>query len=554
MDQQTITMFILGVLVGGFIVMLLWISSPGGVTVDVFSERIDETRIQELNITPSVLVASDSSGRTIATTGEKGTPSSFVDEYGNERDLVCYTSVYCIDQTPCPPCDEEECVDNGERCGYWPGETGTLAANLQTEGKDYGECCPPYECYEGYCRPPQEEECVDYGELCGMVQDPSIATHVSYIDYGECCEPYVCVDNRCGKETEDCVPTGETCGRMQDPSIATHVAYIDYGECCPPDECVGNVCTPPEEEECVDYGEACGYLTYVTGATQMEEFLGECCEPYVCIDNVCSRETEECVEEGEMCEYGPNYATVTAPPGTTWYGYCCDPLSCVEGLCQVYCEDTGGPCKTDNDCCEGFCADGQCVDCKTSGSCSPGADMCCEGYRCWEFECEPEETCEDEGERCDRDSECCGDLLCINGYCAEETECGEEGDTCGLGVVCCNGLYCSENDVCVECADIGETCGGYAAPGTECCPGGFCYMGTCQEETSYLCTDTENGPDYYSWGSATGEYEGDYDTYEDYCLNDNTVVDYYCLVNNEYAPIESGMVTCPSGCSQGACN
>ncbi len=180
--------------------------------------------------------------------------------------------------------------------------------------------------------------------------------------------------------------------------------------------------------------------------------------------------------------------------------------------------------------------------------------MCCEGYRCWEFECEPEETCEDEGDRCDSDSDCCEGLVCLDGYCMEETECGEEGDTCGFGVECCEGLYCSENDVCVECADIGETCGGYAAPGTECCPGGFCYMGICEEQTEHLCEDDENGPDYYSPGSVTGEYLGDYGTYEDYCQDSRTVVDYYCTVNNEYAPVESGTVTCPNGCSGGACN
>ncbi len=549
MDEKMIMLFILGVLLGGFMVMLLWLSSPGCMTVDLFSEQTRETTVQELNVTPGILVASDSSGRTITTTGERGTPASFIDPYGTRRDVVCYTSIYCIDETPCDPCDEEECVDNGQRCGYWPGETGTLAANYQAEGRDYGECCPPYECTDGYCRPPQEEECQDYGLLCGYAYDYSDQTPIEKY-YGECCPPYECVDNKCGREGTGCVETGDICGEVQ-PSATHATDPMDYGECCPPDECINNRCTPPEE--CVDYGQTCGQVqTSGTVTNVAYTDYGECCPPYECVNNKC--EEEGCQEDGEVCEYGPTFATTAAPPGNIWYGYCCDPLSCINGYCGEVCEDTGGICKTDNDCCEGFCMNGLCADCKTSGSCSPGAATCCEGYRCWEYECEREETCDEEGDRCSKDSDCCDDLLCIDEHCAEETDCGDEGDTCGLGVECCNGLYCTENDECEECADIGDFCGGYTAQGMPCCPGGFCYMEFCQAETNHLCTDQENGPDYYSPGSATGDYNGDYGTYVDYCINENTVVDYYCTVNNEYAPIEAGMVTCPQGCSSGACN
>ncbi len=185
MDEKMIMLFVMGVLLGGFMVMLLWMSSPSGMTVDVFSESITETSVQELNVTPGILISSDGSGRTIATTGERGTPASFIDPHGIRRDVVCYTSVYCIDETPCDPCDEEECVDENEKCGYWPGQTETFAANIQGEGIDYGRCCPPFECVDGYCSS-DEEECQDYGQTCGEIQDPSIMTHVSYVDHGEC--------------------------------------------------------------------------------------------------------------------------------------------------------------------------------------------------------------------------------------------------------------------------------------------------------------------------------------------------------------------------------
>ncbi|MCP4647098.1 MAG: hypothetical protein GY852_05080 [bacterium] len=532
-DERMIMLFVLGVLLGGFMVMLLWMSSPGDMRTEVLTERLIETEDSpELNFTPGapgVLVASDSSGRTIATTGERGTPASFRDPSGIERDLICYTSVYCIDETPCDEeCDEDECVDESEKCGYWPGQTETFAANIQSEGMDYGECCPPFECIEGYCNPEEcvetedycrkdedccegscmngicgEDECVETGDECGYLQDVTGAPGGQFL--GDCCPPDECIDNTC-TPPEGCVDYGEICGQVQDPSIATHVAYADYGECCPPYECVNNLCGE-EEEECQEETEGCGIVSYMTGSQQIEQDLGECCEPLYCLNNVC----------------------------------------------LAGCMDTGDNCRTDNDCCEGFCTDGTCADCKTSGSCSPGAATCCEGYRCWEYECEPENPCDDEGDRCSKDSDCCDDLACIDNHCAEETECGEDGDTCGLGVTCCNGLFCNDNDECVDCVEIGDYCGGYAAAPLPCCPGGICYMEFCQAESSNLCEDEENGPDYNSPGSATGDYEGIYGTYADYCMDDNTVVDYYCTVNNEYVPIEAGIVTCPSGCSGGAC-
>ena len=545
--------FLLGLLIGAVVVMLFWLSSPACISFDLFGRdaQVIDSSAREVSTGSGTLISADGSGRTIMTTGEPGTPAQFIDVYGNERDMICYASIYCIDETPCPPCEEEECVDNGERCGYWPGEPGTLAANYQMEGVDYGECCPPYECVDGYCRPGQEE-CVDYGETCRTDED--------------CCEGY-CYNGICTYDEEECVETGETCGYVQ-PASATHATTpVYYGECCPPDECINNLCTPPEEcqdygelcgyaydysdpthvmekyygeccppyvcvdnncgyEECRDYGESCGTMTYVTGSEQIEQDMGECCEPYECVDNICTYEEQECVDYGMECEYGPNYAFTTAPAGAAWFGYCCEPYACIEGLCGPSCEAYGGSCKTDEECCQGlYCDNNICSECKTSGTCTPGASICCEGYRCWEFRCVEEETCEEEGSQCSEDSDCCGGLVCANGYCMEEP----------------------------ECADIGESCGDYAN-GMECCSGGFCYMGICEEQTSHLCTDTEDGPDYYSQGSATGEYLGDYGTYTDYCMNDYTVVDYYCQVNGEYSPVLEATLTCPQRCSGGACN
>ena len=188
------------------------------------------------------------------------------------------------------------------------------------------------------------------------------------------------------------------------------------------------------------------------------------------------------------------------------YGECCPPYECVDNRCgreAEPCTELGGTCKTDEECCESlYCDEYVCSECKSSGSCTPGADTCCEGYRCWNFKCTPEDTCEEAGDKCDTDADCCDELLCRDGVCRESG----------------------------SCAEVSEMCGDYAN-GLECCEGGFCYMGMCEAATAYLCSDEEQGPDYYSSGSATGVFDGTYGTYIDYCINDNTVGDYYCQVN-----------------------
>ena len=133
-----------------------------------------------------------------------------------------------------------------------------------------------------------------------------------------------------------------------------------------------------------------------------------------------------------------------------------------------------------------------------------------------------------------------------------ELECGHEFHTCGLAVECCVGSFCSDDDVCIRCVGVGEACGAQAE-GVSCCPGNYCYLGTCKEQTLHFCSDTENGPDYYSAGSASGEFEGEHEVYTDYCLDSKTALDYYCQVNNEYSPVLAATVACPGGCKNGAC-
>lgn len=536
--------FVLGLLLGCVAVMLLWLNSPGCSTFTGWLEgpgAADAGAVEIHNISAGTLLAADGTGRTIMATGDRGVRSIFTDSSGSERDVVCYTSIYCVDDTPCEEeCEEDECVDNGKRCGFWPAstDTGNLAAlTPMSDGKFYGECCPPYECVNGYCEE-EEEECVQTSRMCGMVQNPNVLTHVEYIDYGDCCPPDECIDNVCSPP-EECVETGEGCGEYT--FVTGAGTYTEeLGSCCPPDECVDNVCTPPEE--CNDYGELCGLVQDPNTITHVSYIdYGECCDPYLCVNNYCGG--GQCAEAGQPCSADA----------------CCDGLTCSPNLICIEedeCTPLDGVCKTDSECCEGtYCNEYACSECKTSGSCFAGAGMCCEGYLCQNSRCTRD--CQDEGDYCADDSECCSGYYCsANQECvSEEPECTESGGTCKSNSECCGGLVCEDYE-CVEegeCAAVGEYCGYYTTAGLDCCSDAYCYYGTCMQKLDYLCTDTEDGPDYYNVGTATGSYNGDYGSYTDYCADARTAVDYYCEVNNEYSPIYTGSVTCPNGCSGGAC-
>lgn len=536
-----LVLFVVGFVLGCTIVMLLWMASPGCIlSQDSGGEGALAGTPANLTYpggSSSSMVIRDSSGaRTLATTGDRGTPSTFTDENGRTRDVVCYTSYYCIDQTPC---EEEECVQLSQRCGEWPAGTGTFTAATNMGGTtDYGDCCDPYRCVDGYC---SQESCVQERGKCTYDND--------------CCEGQ-CTNGVCTQE--ECQQQNDMCGLIYPTQTAT-TAYnpnpVDYGECCPPYECVGNRCGG--EEQCVETGETCG-TTYPVGATANYPIdNGECCPPDECINNVCTSE-EPCVETGALCGYGPPVYSTAAPANRTWHGDCCSGDTCVDGYCQPQCADMGNKCTSTLACCEGYCVSGVCKSCTPGGYDCKKDEDCCQGYSCVDGECGTESACMQQYSECSKDSDCCNGLVCFDGTCQEEGVCGEEGQTCGLQVECCGDLECSDNDICIECAAVGETCGGQyttGAPSIPCCSTGYCYSGVCQQRADELCTDTENGPDYYNEGSATGEYQGDYGTYTDYCggTGASVLYEYYCEVPGDYSAIELAIITCPNGCSGGQC-
>ena len=582
-------LFIVGFVLGCVLVMLLWMASPACLSIPGISGAAGVAAGTSANLTPASgtytnMVIRDQGGRTIATTGDKGTLSTFTDENGKKRNVMCYMSYYCVDQTPC---ENNQCIQKGQRCSLSTMQQASAAtanynpatgAYTGTSATAASQCCSPYECINGYCG--ETQTCVKSGEKCSTDNDccqgqctngvcgqntcqqendrcgnvyPQQTTTTMMVNqqptyYGECCSPYECVNNTCTPQ-QACVQTGKICGRVQDSSIVTAVVYKDYGECCSPDECVNNVCGGTQQ--CVQTGQTCG-TTYPAGATANYPIQhGDCCAPDQCVNNVCTPQ-ETCQKTNAICGYGPPvYTTVVA--NRTWHGDCCSGDTCVDGYCQPQCGELNGKCSSTLACCEGYCVASVCQSCEPVGYACKADSECCQGYTCQNGKCS---SCMKQNSECSKDADCCNGLVCFDGTCKLQGACGEAGQTCGLGVKCCEGMECSDNDVCVECAPVGDSCGGQytGAGGSSCCSTGYCYSGTCKQKTKYLCEDTETGPDYYSPGSATGVFKGVYGTYTDYCLTSASgVVDYYCEVNGENSEIQTAQVTCPNGCSGGAC-
>ncbi|MFC1678101.1 hypothetical protein ACFLZ9_00010 [Patescibacteria group bacterium] len=88
------------------------------------------------------------------------------------------------------------------------------------------------------------------------------------------------------------------------------------------------------------------------------------------------------------------------------------------------------------------------------------------------------------------------------------------------------------------------------------CPYG-CTNGACNRvpgtspPANPTCYDTDNGQNFFVSGAARGEFNGDYDSYNDYCDPASVqVVEYYCAAGK----VEVTYHTCPNGCVGGKCN
>lgn len=70
------------------------------------------------------------------------------------------------------------------------------------------------------------------------------------------------------------------------------------------------------------------------------------------------------------------------------------------------------------------------------------------------------------------------------------------------------------------------------------------------------CVDTDFGVEFWEKGSVSGIYTflNSEDFFEeDYCKNENTLVEYYCFSDEENSFKKSKNFKCPSGCEEGRC-
>ena len=76
-----------------------------------------------------------------------------------------------------------------------------------------------------------------------------------------------------------------------------------------------------------------------------------------------------------------------------------------------------------------------------------------------------------------------------------------------------------------------------------------------------LCTETDNGRDYYMKGSTIGYLDNKLIALSDYCISRYRLMEYYCVgnqvknilnLNTLYGDFEFG-VYCDNGCRDGAC-
>lgn len=479
-----------------------------------------------------------SEGNLLQPSSSLGRPSSYIDTSGRTRDVTCYAMEYCIE---CPRC-EEECVQEGNQCGYGQTPLTNLAANAPF----YGDCCDGLACREGYCR---RDECVPDGRLCqygppGEREDlPPSPTYTSATAvganfggtddsgnaisptsdisvyrptfYGECCGNSQCIDGYCTPPQDECVEQGSQCGYGQTAVTALVPGASNYyGRCCDQMPCVDGVCQPPEEE-CNERGQFCQYGPQTfTANIQSPTYYGDCCADYQCVNGYCTPPGQTCVPTGGTCGYGTQYATTAAPPGTAYYGTCCQGDYCYNGRCtpEQGCSRQGETCVEGQiECCEGYeCLDGRCVfPCMPLGDkCTYDSD-CCQGTWCNDGVCS--DACiRTVGSTCSDRRQCCEGMTCSNGRCS--AECKTSG-SCESDRECCEGYYCSDNRQCTEVPEEEEptcqTSGSCAVGAAVCCEGYYC-------SANYYCTPCST---YGATCRSNDECCSPYACIQGYCLS-----------------------------------
>jgi len=250
-------------------------------------------------------------------------------------------------------------------------------------------------------------------------------------------------------------------------------------------------------DSCQNTGSMCGYIG--------SSFYGECCNGQACTSNICGG-GQTCSQQGFPC--GPIYSVTptdsnyTSPPT---YAQCCGQNVCVGGTCQ------------------------------------PPA----------------QQTCHTQWDSCITTADCCGAMVCQNGYCyngttqptpgnCTDTDGGRNYTRQGTATGSYNGYNGNYTDMC----DTGMAntlyeyyCDGSlvrSSPNT--CQFG-CYLGACRTQEACI-GNTMIG--LFVRGSVS--FGGQ--SYNDYCISNDTSYKYYCSGNN----VSHDTRYCMYGCGNGVCN
>jgi len=380
-----------------------------------------------------------------------------------------------------------------------------------------------------------------------------------YVQCGVECKP---CEEECKKE---CVETNGLCGygpeyATQETLTALHTnrqllaAATYYGDCCEGNACINGRCVP--EEQCVNPGGLCGYgpneampLTHLKN--QAPAYYGECCEPYECVNGVCS-EREECRQEGERCGVVQQGGAVGAPGSNqpVDYGECCEGLVCSSNhVCvpttENYCTDSDGGIN--------YNVTGTTVE-YYNGIKQERTDYCAQsiGLVAYNVPILVEFYCDENGRLRNTTYQC--PTGCANGACRAVTcfdsDAGENFYTAGYAEGYYNGEYGKWYDKCEKGIAIEYYCENNEVKiSRQTCEYG-CEGDACMRRPTRTCSDSDSGKDYYTVGTTTGYFDEVYGNYTDNCLNDYTLIEYYCSGTE----VAAEQVPCPSQeCSNGRC-
>jgi hypothetical protein len=264
-----------------------------------------------------------------------------------------------------------------------------------------------------------------------------------------------------------------------------------------------------------------------------------------CYNSACCTPKSKAVACGNMvCGVVSNGCGGTINCGTCSAGYTCQSGSCIP-TCSP---NQGLACDDGNMCtfgekiqCDGSCAGGTAtgthLECRNI-SCTPVANtvssctnQCTLNLDCG---CQPNPTpCN--GVQCGYANDGCGDLI----------GCG----TCSIGFTCSNG-QCRSNAICGNgILEPGELCDLGVNNGV--CPSSC--SAACTPNVCDSCFDSDGGYSPMTWGMINGTRNGQPFLYQENCINNASLFEWYCSGSQPYSANVSCQTNYSTHCAAGAC-